>query len=405
MTTLKVALVALLLAGTTPALAAQPFEPIRKFMKDSGSAIRKALKVPQARPKSVSKPTKKEATDETPPASIPSAAVPNPRIRPDAEAMEAKAAAAELATDRAAKVLASKPDFDTAFAEDAHEPPATGSVPDAVPPAASGETATPPPAPEATAPDPKVAKVDPEVVPDLDPKAPPEPKAEATESAEVPIPHPRPRLASIAPDAELDPASPASRAPKARVAALPGLIDAGPGCAANLGSLGIVAKPMAAISNGTCGIRAPVAVASLESGGVTFTEKAVVNCAVAGAMAGWMRDDVQPAARKLLGGEVTSLRIAASYDCRGRNRDPKAQLSEHAFGNAIDISAFKVADRGWVVVGSPKGPMEAAFMNAIRKEACGPFTTVLGPGQAYHDEHFHFDLARRGRKGNSLYCK
>jgi hypothetical protein len=80
-------------------------------------------------------------------------------------------------------------------------------------------------------------------------------------------------------------------------------------------------------------------------------------------------------------------------------------MSEHAYGNAIDISAFEVSGTGWVEVGHSNGIAAGRFLSAVRKSACGPFTTVLGPGtDSYHREHFHFDLARRGESGHSLYC-
>ena len=34
-----------------------------------------------------------------------------------------------------------------------------------------------------------------------------------------------------------------------------------------------------------------------------------------------------------------------------------------------------------------------------------PFTTVLGPGVSAHEEHFHLDLAKRGRDGRTSYCR
>ena len=58
------------------------------------------------------------------------------------------------------------------------------------------------------------------------------------------------------------------------------------------------------------------------------------------------------------------------------------KLSEHARGNAIDISAFKVDGIGWIDVenGWTGGGDKADFLRKVRKSACGPFTTVLGPG-------------------------
>ena len=217
-------------------------------------------------------------------------------------------------------------------------------------------------------------------------------------------PRPRPATATVEPDAVKPPAKPEK--PPTQLASLPPAGEDNPGsCSRSLASLGIDAHAMPAIHDGLCGVSSPTAVASLDNGAVTLTEKAIVNCAVAGALASWMDKDVEPAAKRILGGGVTSLRIAASYDCRGRNNIPGAQLSEHAFGNAVDISAFKVAGLGWVEVGHTKSAAEAEFLKAIRGEACGPFTTVLGPGVPYHDEHFHLDLARRGKNKTALYCK
>lgn len=228
--------------------------------------------------------------------------------------------------------------------------------------------------------------------------------AAAAAAAPVVLPHPRPQVAALAPAAGTAPATDAP-APKPPVAAIPPATpEEVAACASDLSALGIKASPLASISEGACGVSAPTAVASLENGAVTFTTKAIVNCAVAGAISKWLEDDVQPAAKRVLDGRVTSIRVAASYSCRGRNNDPKAQLSEHSFGNAIDISAIKVDDT-WVEVGNTKDEEQAAFLAEIRNEACGPFTTVLGPGVAYHDTHFHLDLAKRGKRGNSLYCR
>jgi hypothetical protein len=38
----------------------------------------------------------------------------------------------------------------------------------------------------------------------------------------------------------------------------------------------------------------------------------------------------------------------------------------------------------------------------MRKAACGPFNTVLGPGSdPFHGDHFHLDTAR----GRGPYCR
>lgn len=139
---------------------------------------------------------------------------------------------------------------------------------------------------------------------------------------------------------------------------------------------------------------------------MTLTPDATVDCHVVGALDAWMDQSVQAAATRLFGQSVTSLRVASSYACRGVNNDPTAELSEHAFGRAIDISAFQFADGTWLDVhAAAEGTPEAQFLGEIRADACGPFTTVLGPGVANHADHFHLDLAVRGRNGDALYCR
>lgn len=224
-----------------------------------------------------------------------------------------------------------------------------------------------------------------------DPVAPPPPAV----TADVPLP----RLRSDAPPP-----------PKGttRLASLPpgGSLAPGSACMRNLRALGVVSVSIEPIHKGICGISTPAEVSALGGGGITLSEKAVVNCQLAETLATWMRDKVNPAARQYLGGNVDGIRVAASYSCRTRDNIPGAKMSEHAYGNAIDISAFEVSGTGWVEVGHSKSIAAGRFLGAIRKSACGPFTTVLGPGtDSYHRDHFHLDLARRGKSGHSLYCK
>ena len=193
-----------------------------------------------------------------------------------------------------------------------------------------------------------------------------------------------------------------------QLASLPpgGTLAPGTDCSRNLSALGIVSVSIEPIHQGTCGISSPAEVSALGNGAIALSEKAVVNCRLAETLATWMRDKVNPAARQYLGGNVDGIRVAASYSCRTRDNIPGAKMSEHAYGNAIDISAFEVSKVGWVEVGNTKSIAAGSFLSAVRKSACGPFTTVLGPGtDSYHTSHFHLDLARRGKSGNSLYCK
>ena len=85
---------------------------------------------------------------------------------------------------------------------------------------------------------------------------------------------------------------------------------------------------------------------------------------------------------------------------------PEQKLSEHAFGNALDLSALVLKDGDTYEIrdyGKAR-PNHARLLKHLRDKACGPFKTVLGPGSdADHADHLHFDLAERRNGGT--YCK
>jgi hypothetical protein len=233
--------------------------------------------------------------------------------------------------------------------------------------------------------------------------------ADGDDVLRLPLPKPRPiQLASIAPILPAELANVMRKKPRIAPAD-----DAY--CLPRLASLGSDFKGLDSIQDGECGIVAPIKLASLGSGDteVKLTPAATIDCRVGDALSRWMDDVVQPAAQENLGGRVTAVRVAASYHCRTRDNIKGAPLSEHAFGNAIDIAAFRVGQgkaAKWIAVGPREdgAAPDAKFLASIREEACGPFTTVLGPGSdVFHEEHFHLDLAARNRRGKSkgLYCK
>jgi hypothetical protein len=83
------------------------------------------------------------------------------------------------------------------------------------------------------------------------------------------------------------------------------------------------------------------------------------------------------------------------------NGNPHAHISEHAFGNALDIAAFTLADGRRITVkdGWHGLPEEQGFLRDIQASACQQFSTVLAPGSnVYHYDHIHVDLMRRASR-------
>jgi hypothetical protein len=107
---------------------------------------------------------------------------------------------------------------------------------------------------------------------------------------------------------------------------------------------------------------------------------------------------VQPAAQRWFGQSVVEVKQISAYSCRGMNGQRGAPISEHAFGNALDIAAFTLADGRQVTVkdGWRGEPEAQGFLRDVHAAACQQFSTVLAPGSnAFHYDHMHIDLARR----------
>jgi hypothetical protein len=125
---------------------------------------------------------------------------------------------------------------------------------------------------------------------------------------------------------------------------------------------------------------------------------ATLACPVVAVLDRFVSETVQPAAARWFGQPIITLKQISSYSCRGMNDDPNAHISEHAFGNALDIAAFVLADGHAITVknGWRGTPAEQGFLHDVEEGACALFATVLAPGSnAYHEDHMHVDLMRR----------
>lgn len=162
---------------------------------------------------------------------------------------------------------------------------------------------------------------------------------------------------------------------------------------------------------GICGLTRPFKVSALLDGTVALDNAYTLDCPMIAALNDWVKDVVEPAAQTRFNERVVEIESFGTYSCRGINGEAGARLSEHAFGNAIDVSGFRLSDgreisvmRDW-----PGGDDAAqAFLRDVDAGACGYFTTVLGPGYNFlHYNHFHLDLAMRGNTptGPRRVCK
>lgn len=151
---------------------------------------------------------------------------------------------------------------------------------------------------------------------------------------------------------------------------------------------------------GICGMTRPLKVSALDAGAVALDKTLTIDCPMIPALEAWLNAVVQPDARSRFGQQVATVNVFGAYSCRGIDNMPGARLSEHAFGNAVDVAGFTLADGrkiDFVHDWKNAGTQEAAFLHEAHAGACQYFTTVLGPGaDVFHYNHIHLDLANHG---------
>lgn len=180
-------------------------------------------------------------------------------------------------------------------------------------------------------------------------------------------------------------------------------------CLVALKNLGVrfkIGEPVTNDNDTQCGIIRPVEV-SQAAHGVALNPPGTMRCPTALALAEWVDTFVVPASRSLPDrGLVTQINQGSTYVCRRRNNQPTGKLSEHSFGNAVDIMGFEFAD-GKPIRIEPRerdGTAAEAFQRAVRASSCLNFSTVLGPGaDSSHADHLHLDIKQR--RGGFRLCQ
>jgi hypothetical protein len=156
------------------------------------------------------------------------------------------------------------------------------------------------------------------------------------------------------------------------------------------GLAGLEGEVLAAIrGSGGCGVEEPVRLVSV--GGVQLSSPATMNCETAAALLSWVQNAAQPR----FNNSLARIETMGSYDCRPRNNQAGARLSEHGKGRAIDIGGFVLTSGERITVLADWGSRAwGEVLRALHRDACGTFGTVLGPNaNRAHANHFHFDTA------------
>jgi hypothetical protein len=185
--------------------------------------------------------------------------------------------------------------------------------------------------------------------------------------------------------------------------------SSGAECLVELARLGVdFSVPKEIEVTDICSIQNPVQLRSVKTsaGNVKLSGNPILDCEFARKFATWVSYVAAPLVGGLATANLSSILAGTSYQCRRRNGDNSDKMSEHAFGNAIDIAGFVLNNKRKIDIAEITDSRDQRLLMALRTSACGYFTTVLGPGSnAAHASHYHFDLIKRGKSGTSRICE
>ncbi len=126
-----------------------------------------------------------------------------------------------------------------------------------------------------------------------------------------------------------------------------------------------------------------------------YSATLTMSCRLAATLYMWERHVVIPAAEELLGQGVKRIETMGSYSCRRVNNASTGRYSEHARGEAVDISGFTLEDGTRITVKDDftSDDKHGEFLRRVRDKACGLFSTTLSPDyNALHADHLHLDM-------------
>jgi len=123
-------------------------------------------------------------------------------------------------------------------------------------------------------------------------------------------------------------------------------------------------------TDGDCGIENAVHAAHMP---IAMEPSVTSTCSLMAAL-DWYEHELQPTAERDLGTPLVGIDHLGTFACRNINSEKSGPRSEHATANAIDIAAFRFADRRKISVladwGRPTRRASSWQMPTARPAAC-----------------------------------
>ncbi|WP_152083610.1 extensin-like domain-containing protein [Enterobacter oligotrophicus] len=145
-------------------------------------------------------------------------------------------------------------------------------------------------------------------------------------------------------------------------------------------------------TTGECPLRNVVRVRDF--GPVSLNSSFLASCPLALSSALFVSQQARPLTKTYTGSELVRIEHLGSFACRNIYHRPDARRSEHATAEALDISAFRLANgqrvtvlKGWTAVKTQP------WLKAMLAASCGYYGNGLGPDyNAAHANHFHLGM-------------
>ncbi|EMG7112033.1 extensin family protein [Enterobacter cloacae] len=129
-------------------------------------------------------------------------------------------------------------------------------------------------------------------------------------------------------------------------------------------------------------------------GPVSLNSSFLASCPLALSSALFVSQQARPLTKTWTGSDLVRIEHLGSYACRNIYHRPDARRSEHATAEALDISAFRLANgervtilHGW------RSTKTQPWLQALLTASCGYYGNGLGPEyNAAHANHFHLGM-------------
>ncbi len=133
-------------------------------------------------------------------------------------------------------------------------------------------------------------------------------------------------------------------------------------------------------------------------GPVSLNGSFIASCPLALSSALFVSQQARPLTKTRTGSELTRIEHLGSFACRNIYSRPDARRSEHATADALDISAFRLANGQRVtVLNGWKAEKTQPRLQALLSASCGYYGNGLGPDyNAAHANHFHLGMRGYG---------